>query len=137
MVVHYVHHWMKKMMLKRHQTTVTFPYMQKYCTGEEFPSYKHKTMCTALCCLRSTDGDLTYWPMYELLWKWRIPEVLKRLTRCFESLEFQKYLRNNGVVWQWKISVQSYLHIVHSFHWSVVSNRFKVIRISKWCSCVL
>jgi len=30
-----------------------------------------------------------------------------RLTHCFESLVFQKYLQNNAVVWQWRISVQS------------------------------
>jgi len=30
-----------------------------------------------------------------------------RLTYCFESLKFEKYLQNNAVVWQWRISVQS------------------------------
>jgi hypothetical protein len=66
------------------------------------------------------------------------PRSICRLTHCFESFEFQKYLQNNVVVWQWRISVQSYLHILRSFRWSTVSVRFiKVIRISKWCSYVL
>lgn len=61
------------MVLKGHQTTMMFPYMQKYCAGNECTSYEHKTMCTALFSLNSTEK---YLPMYTLLWKWRTPEVL-------------------------------------------------------------
>lgn len=53
----YAHHRIKKMVLQGHQTTMMFPYMQKYCTGNECMSYERKTICTALCSLSSADGD--------------------------------------------------------------------------------
>lgn len=129
---------MKKMELNGHQTTMMFLTCKNIAQGMSACLTNIK-LCVLLCAVWVIVIviDEVFANIYIAV-EMENPRSTCRLTHCFESLEFQKYLQNNGVVWQWRISVQSYLHILCSFHWSTVSISFiRVIRISKWCSYVL